>query len=218
MSAVRALMFVHQGMDVENQWEKAVAALESMSNLEIALVWRQLSESVPVDDFKMHSEYKCIFNRAVREAERRIASMEICSVSHELHHRHMDHDYHDGISDRPSINYEFDRNSDHGKLDKLNRDSSGLSGFSVHGPAYTEDEKRDIYSKYLDLILENGLYASNATRSLKDAIFLRVPQIDEMDEGSRKEYFERLINKITSDSMSTGMKEELLKRIRHSIS
>jgi hypothetical protein len=72
MSAVRALMFVHQGMDVENQWEKAVAALESMSNLEIALVWRRLSESVPVDDFKMHSEYKCLFKRAVREAEERV--------------------------------------------------------------------------------------------------------------------------------------------------
>ena len=72
MSAERALMFVHQGMEVENQWEKAVAALESMSNLEIALVWRRLSESVPVDDFKMHSEYKCLFKRAVREAEERV--------------------------------------------------------------------------------------------------------------------------------------------------
>jgi hypothetical protein len=72
MSAERALMFVHRGMDVENQWEKAVAALEGMSNLEIALVWRRFSESVPADDFKMHSEYKCLFKRAVREAEKRV--------------------------------------------------------------------------------------------------------------------------------------------------
>jgi hypothetical protein len=72
MSAERALMFVHQGMDIGNQWEKAVVALEGMSNLEIALVWRRLSESVPADDFKMHSEYKCLFKRAVREAEKRV--------------------------------------------------------------------------------------------------------------------------------------------------
>ena len=68
--AERALMFVHMGVDVENQWGRAVAALEHMSNLEIALVWRRLSGYVYAGDFKTHSEYKCLFKRALREAER----------------------------------------------------------------------------------------------------------------------------------------------------
>ena len=67
--AERALMFVHMGVDVENQWGRAVAALEHMSNLEIALVWRRLSGYVYAGDFKTHSEYKCLFKRALRGGE-----------------------------------------------------------------------------------------------------------------------------------------------------
>jgi len=69
MLTARALMFVHMEMDAEQQWEKAVDSLTRMSNLEIALVWGKLSSLAPKDDFKTHSEYKCLFKRAVREAE-----------------------------------------------------------------------------------------------------------------------------------------------------
>lgn len=64
-------MFVHLGMDIEKQWEKAVNSLMHMSNLEIALVWRKLSSFAPLSDYRVHSEYKCLFKRAVREAESR---------------------------------------------------------------------------------------------------------------------------------------------------
>ena len=65
-------MFVHLGMDIEKQWEKAVNSLMNMSNLEVALVWRKLSSLAPPDDYRMHSEYKCLFKRACREAESRV--------------------------------------------------------------------------------------------------------------------------------------------------
>ena len=79
MPTARALMFVHLGMDVEEQWEKAVDSLMHMSNLEIALVWRKLSSFAPLRDYRVHSEYKCLFKRAVREAERRVGAS--CFVS-----------------------------------------------------------------------------------------------------------------------------------------
>lgn len=62
-------MFVHRGMDVDEQWEKAVFEMSSMSNLEISMVWQRLSSSAY--DFRVHSEYKCLFKRAVREVETR---------------------------------------------------------------------------------------------------------------------------------------------------
>ena len=204
---MRALMFVHQGMDVENQWEKAVAALESMSNLEIALVWRRLSESVPVDDFKMHSEYKCLFKRAVREAEGR--AVESRGLYHKMHGHA--HDFDDAISEGGSVHYEYTPYFDPRRIQRLSRDSSGISKDQVQ--AYSEDEKHDIYSKYLDLILENGLYAPSTDSAMKDAIFLRVPKIKDMDEGSRTEYYERLIETITADSMSDGMRTYLLEKL-----
>ena len=90
MSAERSLMFVHRGIDVEDQWEKAVVALVSMSNLEIAIVWKRMSESVTSGDFRTHSELKCLFKRAVREAESRTVAVcddspkvVMCSCRHE---------------------------------------------------------------------------------------------------------------------------------------
>ena len=48
---------------------------------------------------------------------------------------------------------------------------------------------------------------------MKDAVFLSAPNIDDMDETSRKEYFDRLIDKITKDTMNPGMRKALLEKI-----
>ena len=95
----RALMFVHQGMDVEEQWEKAVNALCDMSNLHIALVWRRLSSYAGSRDFRTHSELKCLYKRAVREAEHRM------SVIPEIKSVVVDEDREDDISGYASEDY-----------------------------------------------------------------------------------------------------------------
>ena len=96
----RALMFVHRGMDVEEQWEKAVNALCDMSNLHIALVWRRLSSYAGSRDFRTHSELKCLYKRAVREAEHRM------SVIPEIKSVVVDEDREDDISGYASDFYE----------------------------------------------------------------------------------------------------------------
>jgi hypothetical protein len=103
-------------MDVEDQWEKAVHAMGCMSNLEISLVWQKLSSAAV--DFRIHSEYKCLFKRAVREVESRL-SVTGCKRSSVL--RGVVGDFCN--NDACSVRYEY---PGHGHVSKLSsRENSG---------------------------------------------------------------------------------------------
>ncbi len=203
--AERALMFVHRGMDVKNQWGRAIAALGHMSNLEIALVWRRLSESVPVDDFKLHSEYKCLFKRAVREAERQNV---------------MKNDFYgpesirfnptcDGFDDTyaftglaPSIHNEYDRIS----IGESVRYSRGNSGFS-ESSLYRERERDKNYEKFLQAVVKYGMHVSLGERVIK-------PLSDEpIDAEQVKEYCEALISVISDHGMDENTRQKIIGKI-----
>ena len=202
MSAERALMFVHRGMDVENQWEKAVAALEGMSNLEIALVWRRFSESVPADDFKMHSEYKCLFKRAVREVERRIGYIEI--KDHKITGvDNGSYSFPDNISQHgdDSVHYEYDRHSIAGSV----RYKRGNSGFSL-SESQQEDQREKTYDKLLHAIIKYGMNVKMGERVV--SAYSGSP-----DQNEINEYCSALISVISENGMDPATRESLIKRL-----
>ena len=141
MCAERALIFVHLGMDVEDQWEKAVHAMGCMSNLEISLVWQRLSSAAV--DFRIHSEYKCLFKRAVREVEsrseitgcRRVARGAVGDVC---------------CDDDRSVRYEY---PGHGHVSKLSsRENSG----SIEGE-YSKEDKAELMNDLMVTIEHFGI-------------------------------------------------------------
>ena len=140
MCAERALIFVHLGMDVEEQWEKAVHAMGCMSNLEISLVWQRLSSAAV--DFRIHSEYKCLFKRAVREVEsrseitgcRRVARGAVADV----------------CCDDCSVRYEY---PGHGHVSKL---SSRENSESIEGE-YSAEDKADLMNDLMITIERLGI-------------------------------------------------------------
>ena len=154
----RALMFVHMGMEVEDQWEKAVDALRNMSNLEIALTWRRLSSRAPVDDFRVHSEYKCLFKRAVREAEGRSA-------------RHV-HD--DGLKTAVGGTWEdsislLNFGSDCLEYPRMSRHNSAFSSTSSVGclPVYSQEEKAEHERRLLEVIANGGVGKDLSTATIE---------------------------------------------------
>ncbi len=136
MCADRALVFVHRGMDVEEQWERAVYAMSSMSNLEISMVWQRLSSSAY--DFRVHSEYKCLFKRAVREVETRV-SFNGCK-------RKCVGGFND--NDVCSVRYEFPGHA----TAFSSRESSGLTP-----DHYTQQDKDDLAGDLLETIEQYGI-------------------------------------------------------------
>ena len=141
----RALMFVHMGMEVEDQWGKAVEALRNMSNLEIALTWRRLSSRAPVGDFRVHSEYKCLFKRALREAEG--------SVANPVHNVGLVADMDEGGAWDGISNLGI--GSEHFEFNRFSRENSGFSTKSSTGyfPVYSNDDK-DEYTRRLMLVIK----------------------------------------------------------------
>jgi hypothetical protein len=151
----RALMFVHMGMDVEDQWEKAVHALQHMTNLEIAMAWRRLSSRAPIGDFRVHSEYKCLFKRAVREAEGRAANPGQYVGSDAVMDTGGAWDESGSCVNFGSVDYEWARG-------KASRHNSGISALSresskVYPPFYSVEDKNENARRLLDLIREYGI-------------------------------------------------------------
>ncbi len=149
----RALMFVHMGMDVEDQWEKAVYSLQHMSNLEIAMAWRRLSSRAPLGDFRVHSEYKCLFKRAVREAEGR--------VSNSGHSVGLVADMDVGGTWEDRISF-LNFGSEHHEYYRTSRNNSGLSGLSressrVYLPVNSQEDKDEYARQLLQIIKEYGI-------------------------------------------------------------
>ena len=146
----RALMFVHMGMDVEEQWEKAVHALREMSNLEIALAWRRLSSRAPVCDVRVHSEYKCLFKRAVREAEGRVVNP-VHKVGLAV-----GMDEGGGVWDRMS---EAGICSEHHEYERFSRENSGFSTKSSieHLPVNSQADKERYFRELMFVIKEYGI-------------------------------------------------------------
>ncbi len=71
-SVVKALVHVVNNLDIGNQWKRAVNGLKSMSALEKARVWVEMSSSLKPDQVcfaVLFSQYKTAYKRAVREAE-----------------------------------------------------------------------------------------------------------------------------------------------------
>jgi hypothetical protein len=207
MSAERALMFVHMGMDVENQWEKAVQMLGGMSNLEVALVWRRFSELVPMDDFKMHSEYKCLFKRAVREAEgrngaggggsKRVGRLGVVNEGSYM--------YPDNISNLNfgSDGYEFDRDSCGHSV----RYQRGNSGFSITESQH-EAEREKKYDKVLAAIVKYGFHVNMGGKAVGAMSNASQPTQDDLSE-----YCEALISAIAENGMDERTKDALIQKI-----
>ena len=65
--ACRALQHVHNKVDTEQQWSRAVGCLQAMTDLQIALAWQALSSGA---DPVALSQYKMLFKRALRAAGR----------------------------------------------------------------------------------------------------------------------------------------------------
>ena len=151
----RALMFVHMGMDVEDQWEKAVHALQHMTNLEIAMAWRRLSSRAPIGDFRVHSEYKCLFKRAVREAEGRVGA-------NPGHHVGSDADMDTGgVWDDSASCLNFGSVVNEGWV-RGSRENSGFGELSresskVYLPLYSAEDKDEIALHLLDMINRYGI-------------------------------------------------------------
>ena len=201
MSAERALMFVHMGMDVENQWEKAVQMLGGMSNLEVALVWRRFSELVPVDDFKMHSEYKCLFKRAVREAEGRNGGGGVsCSRKYGGAHDFNDND---SVLIAPSIRYEFDRESCGNSV----RYQRGNSGFSLTESQHEEQRNKN-YDKLLSAIVKYGMNVSMGGKVVQP-----MSESSHPDPGEISEYCSALVEVISENGMNPTAKDALISKI-----
>jgi septal ring factor EnvC (AmiA/AmiB activator) len=80
MDVSRALRHVHEDIDTENQWARAVRGLQGMSNMELALVWRELADAAlgREEVVVLLSQYKMIFKLAVREAGRLYTPMLAC--------------------------------------------------------------------------------------------------------------------------------------------
>jgi hypothetical protein len=87
MNVVNALNHVHQQIDTEHQWKRAVNGLMEMSSLDIANVWVTLSNPLlSMDEGKsiiIHSQLKCIFDRAVHQATLAKAADAQCDLSYE---------------------------------------------------------------------------------------------------------------------------------------
>ena len=70
--ASRALRHVHNKVDAEAQWERAVGRMGDMTALQIAQTWQALAESVPEDRATIVlSQLKALFKGAIQEARRR---------------------------------------------------------------------------------------------------------------------------------------------------
>lgn len=204
--AEKALVFVHKGMDVENQWERAVVALEQMSNLEIAMVWRRLSESVPADDFKTHSEYKCLFKRAVREAEhhdtRRCELYGFGSTRDKKDCGFFNDTYCD-VGLEPSLHFEYDRNSI-GSSIRYNRGDSGFSGTS----SFKERDRDRPYELFLKAVVKYGMNVSMG----EETLIKPLPDEDITSEQI-EEYCESLICVLADNGMSEESKQKIIKKI-----
>ena len=66
--ACRALQHVHNKVDTEAQWSRAVGCLQTMTDLQIALAWQTLSTGT---DPVALSQYKMLFKRALRAGGQR---------------------------------------------------------------------------------------------------------------------------------------------------
>jgi len=67
---VNALTCVHDKIEVQSQWKRAVEALRCMSHMQIAVAWVDLSTyAMKIGDERVHSQYKTLFQRALKEAE-----------------------------------------------------------------------------------------------------------------------------------------------------
>ena len=95
--AVYALRHVYNDIDTENQWKRAIQAVESLSELDKARVWMKLSETVrnkeTVDAMVTHSQLRELFKRCVSDAEKQAAEQVVdrkdegrafCDWSHDL--------------------------------------------------------------------------------------------------------------------------------------
>jgi len=222
--AERALMFVHMGVDVENQWGRAVAALEHMSNLEIALVWRRLSGCVyNAGDFKTHSEYKCLFKRALCDAGRHhyhgggggMMRMFCGGGGHNNNKPSWfrsttdDDDGGDGFSScgggvTCSERFDYDRVSQPGSV-RYGRGNSGLS----ESDSYRERANDARYAKLIETAIQVGVNVGmNRTKVLE-------PLPDQgIDVEQVEQYCENIISLLSEQGMKQETKERLLRRIK----
>ena len=85
--AVNALRHVYNDIDTENQWKRAMHAVESLSELDKARVWMKLSETVrnkeTVDAMVTHLQLRKLFKRCVSDAEKQAAEQVVDSKDEE---------------------------------------------------------------------------------------------------------------------------------------
>lgn len=69
-SFVRALIHVHNLVDPERQWKRAIESLQNMSNMDISLAWIHLSKHASqTGGENARGDLKVLFKRALREGE-----------------------------------------------------------------------------------------------------------------------------------------------------
>jgi hypothetical protein len=213
MLAGKALFFVHKGMDLEQQWRKAVSAFEEMSNMEIALAWQWLSGLVQHGDFKTHSEYKCLYKRAYLEAGRGDCSV---LINYPLVDRNKYHsgDFNgdDSISYTGSVKYEFPLdppsavNQRRALLDSLHdQNSNGKS----------QAERIADYTTFLVQLLEKGWNGNNISDYRGNVDGARaVAPIGGVKEENKMEYFKRVIEFLETELKDGAMRNTLVEKVK----
>lgn len=81
----RALCYVHESQENENQWAIAVDHIKQMNNQQKACLWLELTQYTQdvdiIRSLTLHSEFKTLYKQALREAEAASGGRECCAVS-----------------------------------------------------------------------------------------------------------------------------------------
>jgi hypothetical protein len=218
MLAGKALFFVHKGMDLEQQWRKAVLAFEEMSNMEIALAWQWLSGLVAHGDFKTHSEYKCLYKRAYLEAGRGGCNVLIDYSPIDQNKDHSD-DFHGGddISHTGSVAYEFVRDPHNDVI--LNR--MWLDSLPSQNPAgildgKSQEERMQNYTTFLEKLLRTGWNGNELGNYRRHTGSTRViAPIGNVKEENKLQYFQGVIDVIELElDISYATRNALVEKVR----
>lgn len=69
-SFIKALIHVHNLVDPERQWKRAIESLRDMSNMDISLAWIHLSKyAMETGRENTRDDLKVLFERVLREVE-----------------------------------------------------------------------------------------------------------------------------------------------------
>lgn len=75
-SFIKALIHIHNLVDPERQWKRAIESLRDMSNMDISLAWIHLSKhAMETGSENTRDDYKVLYERVLREGD--------CAESHE---------------------------------------------------------------------------------------------------------------------------------------